>query len=120
MLWGQKLKVFTYHKNLVRDALGLTRDRVYQGRLLLEECNPEIIYIKGSENIVADAISCLEYDEKVNTRFVNVHLRFKTLAKLFVSYVDKKHGGGAFQSDDMYVPNGATTINNRTLVFSTS
>ena len=30
MLWGQKLKVFTDHKNLIQDALGLTSDRVYR------------------------------------------------------------------------------------------
>jgi hypothetical protein len=29
-LWGQSIKVFTDHKNLTRDALGLTSDRVYQ------------------------------------------------------------------------------------------
>jgi hypothetical protein len=29
MLWGQDIKVYTYHKNLTRDALGLTSDRVY-------------------------------------------------------------------------------------------
>jgi hypothetical protein len=37
MLWGQKIKVFTDHANLIRDALGLTSDRVYQWRFLLEE-----------------------------------------------------------------------------------
>ena len=26
MLWGQPIKVFTYHKNCMRDALGLTSD----------------------------------------------------------------------------------------------
>ncbi len=30
MLWGQPIKMFTDHKNLMRDALGLTLDRVYQ------------------------------------------------------------------------------------------
>ncbi len=29
MLWGQPIKVFTDHKNLMRDALGLTSDQVY-------------------------------------------------------------------------------------------
>ena len=29
MLWGGKIKVYTDHKNLIQDALGLTSDRVY-------------------------------------------------------------------------------------------
>jgi hypothetical protein len=45
MLWGHDIKVYTDHKNLTRDALGLTSDRVYCWRLLLEEYAPEIIYI---------------------------------------------------------------------------
>jgi hypothetical protein len=67
MLWGQDIKVYTDHKNLTRDALGLTSDRVYCWRLLLEKYAPEIIYIKGIHNTVADAISQLEYDPKLNT-----------------------------------------------------
>ena len=61
MLWGQQVKVFTDHMNLMRDALGLTSDRVYRWRLLLEEYGPEIVYIKGIHNTVADAISRLDY-----------------------------------------------------------
>ncbi len=53
MLWGQSIKVFTDHKNLTRDALGLTSDRVYCWQLLLEEYDPKIIYIKGIHNTVA-------------------------------------------------------------------
>jgi hypothetical protein len=45
MLWGQGIKVYTDHKNLTRDALGLTSDRVYCWQLILEEYAPEIIYI---------------------------------------------------------------------------
>ena len=29
MLWGQTITVYTDHKNLMQDALGLTSDRVY-------------------------------------------------------------------------------------------
>jgi hypothetical protein len=57
MLWGQTIKVYTDHKNLTRDALGLTSDRVYCWQLLLEEFAPEIVYIKEIHNSVADAIS---------------------------------------------------------------
>ena len=61
MLWGQRLKVYTDHKNLIQEALGLTSDRVYRWRLLLEEFGPEIVHIKGINNTVADAISRLDF-----------------------------------------------------------
>ena len=57
MMWGQRLKVYTDHKNLIQDALGLTSDRVYRWRLLLEEFGPEIVHIKGIQNTVANTIS---------------------------------------------------------------
>ena len=49
MLWGQRLKVYTDHKNLIQDALGLTSDRAYHWRLPLEEFGPKIVYIKGTD-----------------------------------------------------------------------
>jgi hypothetical protein len=61
MLWGQELTVYTDHKNLMQDALGLTSDWVYCWRLLLEEYGHTIVYVKGSHNIVADTISRLDY-----------------------------------------------------------
>ena len=61
MLWGQPMTVYTDHKNLMQDTLGLTSDRVYRWRLLLEEYGPTIVYIKGIHNTVADAISRLDY-----------------------------------------------------------
>ncbi len=66
MLWGQSIKVFTDHANLMRGALGINLDRVYQWRLLLEEYGPVIVYIEGIHNIMADAVSHLEYDPSVN------------------------------------------------------
>ena len=70
MLWGQRSKVYTDHKNLIQDALRLTSDHVYWWRLLLEEYGPEVVHIKGSHNTVADAISRLDIspvpEEKTN------------------------------------------------------
>ena len=68
MLWGQLIKVYTDHKNLIQDAIGLTSDRVYRWRLLLDEYGPEIIHIKGIHNMVADAISRLDYSPMHNDR----------------------------------------------------
>jgi hypothetical protein len=79
MLWGQRIKIYTDHKNLTRDALGLTSDRVYRWRLLLEEYAPEIVYIKGIHNTVADTISRLECDPKTN--ITNDYSHFTHLGK---------------------------------------
>ncbi len=57
MLWGQRLNVYTNHKNLTRDGLGLTSNRVTRWKILLEEYAPKISYITGIHNPVADAIS---------------------------------------------------------------
>jgi hypothetical protein len=62
--------VFTDHKQkdllLLQDVLGLTSNQMYQLRLQLEKYGPEIVYIKGIHNPIADAISWLEYDPSVN------------------------------------------------------
>ena len=65
MLFGQKIVVCTEHVNLIRDALGFTSDRVYRWRLL-EEYDPEIIYIKGVDDTVANAIGRLDYNPDLN------------------------------------------------------
>jgi hypothetical protein len=74
MLWGQSIKVYTDHTNLIRDALGMTLDCVFRWRLFLEEYRPEIVYIKGIHNTIADTISWLEYDPSVNQTADNYHL----------------------------------------------
>jgi hypothetical protein len=56
----KEFKGMLCHKNLTRDALGFTSDRVYCWRLLLEKYAPEIIYIKGIHNTVAAAILWLD------------------------------------------------------------
>jgi hypothetical protein len=101
MLWGQQIKVYTDHNNLIRDALGLTSNRVYRWRLLLEEYASEIVYIKGIHNTVVDAFSWLKYDPEINPideqNFANLKIpskghRWKDFAALWRSYNEKNPG----------------------------
>jgi hypothetical protein len=43
-----------------------------QWQLLLKEYGPELKYIKGTDNIVADALSCLELNKPTNTEEIFV------------------------------------------------
>ena len=56
---GQRIKVFTDHKNLVYELELKTSQRVMIWRLLLDEYGPQIEYIKGPKNVVADTLSRL-------------------------------------------------------------
>ena len=64
ILLGQDIKVFTDHKNLTYKTHNSTR--VMRWRLTIEEFGPELIYIPGNKNIVADALSCLNMDDASN------------------------------------------------------
>ena len=55
ILLGQRLRIYTDHKNLTCNFS--TTDRVLRWRLILEEYGPYVEYIKGEKNIVADGIS---------------------------------------------------------------
>ena len=58
ILLGQKIRVYTDHKNLTYK--NFNTDRVLRWRLVLEEYGPELIYVKGEHNVVADALSRLD------------------------------------------------------------
>ena len=55
ILLGHKIVVHTDHKNLVYKTFNT--ERVMRWRLLIEEFGPELRYIKGEQNIVADVLS---------------------------------------------------------------
>jgi hypothetical protein len=55
---------------------------VYRWRLILKEYGPEIVYIKGIHNTVADAISRLEYvSSETPDRDAAVHQNWMTFSK---------------------------------------
>ena len=79
--------VYTDHKNLEKEGLGTLSDRVYRWALLLEEFAPRIEYIKGTNNLVADEISCLEHTP---SKYISSHFHF--MKSLTMKYdPDVKH-----------------------------
>jgi hypothetical protein len=67
ILLGHKVQVFTDDKSLMFKQF--ITERVMQWWLIIKELGPELIYIKGKHNIVADALSWLELtdkDKKIN------------------------------------------------------
>ena len=62
ILLGHKIVVHTDHKNLVYKTFNT--ERVMRWRLLIEEFGPELRYIKGEHNIVADVLSRLDLKEE--------------------------------------------------------
>ena len=55
--------------------------------------------------IIVDLLSRLDYDEKINTCNINIHIRNMTLA-----HVSKKTNSKAFQTDNVYVPPSTVTF----------
>ena len=58
ILLGHQITVYIGHKNLIYKMFDT--EHVMRWRLILEEFGPELKYIKGENNVVADALSCLE------------------------------------------------------------
>jgi hypothetical protein len=60
ILLGHEIRVFTDHKNNIELTTKHASNRVQRWRWLIEEFGPTFYYLKGEENPVADALSCLE------------------------------------------------------------
>ena len=52
---GHRIEVFTDHKNLTYKQFNT--EQGMQWRLLIEEFGPQLTYIKGERNIIADFLS---------------------------------------------------------------
>ena len=64
ILLGQSIKVYTDHKNLTYKHFNT--ERVMRWRIILEEFGPELLYVPGKVNIVADALSRLDINAPSN------------------------------------------------------
>jgi CRISPR/Cas system CMR-associated protein Cmr5 small subunit len=61
ILLGQRIKVHTDHENLTYKTFNL--EQVMRWQLYIEEYLSELQYIKGTHNVVADALSWLDINE---------------------------------------------------------
>lgn len=58
ILLGQTIVVYTDHKHLT--FKNFNTQRLVHWRMVIEDLGPELIYIKGNDNVVADAMSRLD------------------------------------------------------------
>jgi transposase InsO family protein len=74
ILMGQQLIVHTDHENLTYKTQN--SDRVMRWRLYIEEYSPDLQYLPGNKNVVADALSRLELqNEPMEEAFFTEELR---------------------------------------------
>ena len=59
---GNRVTVYTDHKNLTHDETKHTCNRVLRQRLVLEEYGCTLKYIEGDKNVVADTLSRLDFE----------------------------------------------------------
>lgn len=71
MLLGQRVTVCTNHKNLIGVNTIFSSDRVLRQQLSLEEYGVTLKYIKGGKNLVASALSRLDYDKSIQKEELN-------------------------------------------------
>ena len=57
ILLGHEIQIYTDHRNLEQVNSTASSQRAMQWRILLEEFCPKIVYIKGDDNTMADALS---------------------------------------------------------------
>ena len=67
ILRGQKIVVHTDHLNLLYRKLA--SNRLIRWRMILEEYGPEVVHVKGVHNVVSDAMSRLDMQEKPEDDF---------------------------------------------------
>lgn len=78
IVWGQKIRVFTDHRN--SKFQNITNWTMLRWRLEIEEYGPELIYVKGKDNVVADALSRLPLKQSVVAAAANAGTELFSMA----------------------------------------
>jgi hypothetical protein len=78
ILLGHEIEVHTDHKNLTYKHFNT--ERVIRWRLILEEYGPELKYIQGSKNVVADLLSRMDISDEIAN---DAHTDAELMAELF-------------------------------------
>ena len=97
MLLGADIHIYTDHRNLTYNTL--TTQRVLRWRLFIEEYYPTFHYIKGEDNVVADAMSRLpikaleevdgiqhDVDPEYNAEVFSIELDSESLLECFLHH----------------------------------
>ena len=76
ILLGQQIVIYMDHKNLTYKVFNT--QQVMRWQLLVEEYGPELHYVKGSHNVVADALSWLDLEPKLTNQRDDTRLDIPT------------------------------------------
>ena len=83
ILLGQRITVYTDHKNLTYK--NFNTERVVCWRIAIDNFGPELSYIKGNDNVAADAMSRLDTTAKevnILEKYLDLHIVAKGMARL--------------------------------------
>jgi len=91
ILLGQTINIYTDHKNLESNFSNMTSQRSMRWRMLIEEFGPNINYIKGSTNTVADALSRLNFSGNISNKKYNklFYTVTKIITKININYATR-------------------------------
>jgi hypothetical protein len=103
ILLGQQLVVHTDHENLTYKHFN--SDRVMRWRLYIEECSPDLRYIKRTKNVAADALSRLGI---LNSPMNEAHFTEALCSKLY-AFDDKDLTATAFPLSYAFIGKAQST-----------
>jgi hypothetical protein len=83
MLLGHKLKIYTDLKNIINLTTVSKSPRIQRWKWTIEEFGPDLEYINGPRNVVADALS------RLDTEISHSTLNSDTIPELFKNSNDE-------------------------------